>query len=190
MSPGPGFLYPQIADALIRARNWTGNLAIMNRNSDFDAALSFDSPVGAISVFARNDKIVGLVMGGPSAESIGKSKVLNAAKSQLQKYFAGKLREFDLPVLLEGTEFQRAVWSEISKIGFGETATYSDIAAAIGKPLASRAVGGAVGSNPVPLIVGCHRVLGHGGRITGYSGGEGLPTKRILLKLEGLTAKE
>ena len=162
----------------------------MNRNSAFDAALSFESPVGVISVFARDEKIVGLVMGGAKAATVGKSRVLNAATSQLQKYFAGKLREFDLPVLLEGTDFQRAVWAEIAKTGFGESVSYADIAAAIGKPLASRAVGGAVGSNPVPLIVGCHRVLGHGGRITGYSGGEGLPTKRILLQLEGLTAKE
>lgn len=162
----------------------------MNRNSDFDASLSFDSPVGVISVYARDEKIVGLVMGGPAATTMGKSKVLTAAKSQLQKYFAGKLKDFDLPVLLEGTDFQRSVWAEISKVGFGEAVTYAEIAAAIGKPLASRAVGGAVGSNPVPLIVGCHRVLGYGGKITGYSGGEGLPTKRILLKHEGLTAKE
>lgn len=162
----------------------------MNRNSDFDASISFESPIGVISVFARDEKIVGLVMGGVAAANTGKSKALAAAKSQLQKYFAGKLRDFDLPVLLDGTEFQKSVWSEIAKVGFGESVTYAEIAAAIGKPLASRAVGGAVGSNPVPLIVGCHRVLGHGGRITGYSGGEGLPTKRVLLALEGLTAKE
>lgn len=163
----------------------------MNRNSGFDASLSFDSPVGVISVYARDERIVGLVMGGPvAATTMGKSKVLTAAKSQLQKYFAGKLRNFDLPVLLEGTDFQRSVWAEIAKVGFGQVVTYAEIAAAIGKPLASRAVGGAVGSNPVPLIIGCHRVLGYGGKITGYSGGEGLPTKRILLRLEGLTAKE
>lgn len=162
----------------------------MNRNSDFDASLSFDSPIGVISVYARDEQIVGLVMGGSAATTKGKSKVLNDAKIQLRKYFAGKLKNFDLPVLLEGTDFQRSVWAEIAKIGFGEAVTYAEIAAAIGKPMASRAVGGAVGSNPVPVIVGCHRVLGYGGKITGYSGGEGLPTKRILLKLEGLTAKE
>jgi methylated-DNA-[protein]-cysteine S-methyltransferase len=87
-------------------------------------------------------------------------------------------------VELNGTEFQRSVWKQIAKIPFGKTVSYADIANKIGKPLASRAVGGAVGSNPVPLIVGCHRVMGASGRITGYSGGEGIPTKRWLLELE------
>jgi methylated-DNA-[protein]-cysteine S-methyltransferase len=89
-----------------------------------------------------------------------------------------------------GTDFQRSVWKEIGKIKFGQVKTYADIAKAIGKPLAARAVGGAVGSNPIPLIVGCHRVLGASGKITGYSGGKGIPTKRILLKLEGIASKE
>jgi methylated-DNA-[protein]-cysteine S-methyltransferase len=92
--------------------------------------------------------------------------------------------------LSHGTEFQKSVWKQISKIPFGKLKTYKDIADAIGKPKAARAVGGAVGSNPVPLVVGCHRVLGASGEITGYSGGDGLPTKRWLLQHEGLTAKE
>ena len=100
-------------------------------------------------------------------------------------------KEIEFPVdLSKGTEFQREVWKEIAKIKFGQVKTYSDIARAIGKPLAARAVGGAVGSNPIPLVVGCHRVLGSSGKITGYSGGKGIPTKRILLKLEGIAAKE
>ena len=82
------------------------------------------------------------------------------------------------------------MWAEISKIEFGKTKTYGEIAEAIGRPKAVRAVGGAVGANPVPLVIGCHRVLGAAGKITGYSGGDGLPTKRWLLKLEGLSAKE
>ena len=162
----------------------------MNRNSDIDASISFESPIGVISVFARDEKIVGLVMGGVAAANTGKSKALAAAKSQLQKYFAGKLRDFDLPVLLDGTEFQKSVWSEIAKVRFGESVTYAEIAAAIGNLRSSRAVVGAGGSMPEPEIAGGHGVLGHGGRITGYSGGEGLPTKRVLLALEGLTAKE
>jgi methylated-DNA-[protein]-cysteine S-methyltransferase len=89
-----------------------------------------------------------------------------------------------------GTEFQRTVWKEIQKIKFGQVKTYADIAKAIGKPLAARAVGGAVGSNPIPLAIGCHRVLGASGKITGYSGGKGLPTKRVLLDLEGIASKE
>jgi methylated-DNA-[protein]-cysteine S-methyltransferase len=116
--------------------------------------------------------------------------VLDRAGKQLTEYFAGKRKSFDLEVELDGTAFQKAVWGEIEKIGFGEKVTYAEIARAIGKPLASRAVGGAVGSNPVALIVPCHRVLGASGKITGYSGGDGLPTKRKLLALENIASKE
>ena len=154
-----------------------------------DASISFDSPIGSITVEATNEKITGLRMGQPSSD-FGSSKVLREAKKQLQAYFAGKLTKFDLPVDLQGTEFQKSVFKQIAKIGYGKTVTYSDIAAKIGKPLAARAVGGAVGSNPVPIIVACHRVLGAAGKITGYSGGDGLPTKRLLLKLEGISSKE
>jgi methylated-DNA-[protein]-cysteine S-methyltransferase len=129
-------------------------------------------------------------MGGPTVANSGSSKVLDTAEKQLKNFFAGKGRVLDFDVELQGTEFQRAVWAEISKIGFGETKTYGEIAQAIGRPKAVRAVGGAVGANPVPLVVGCHRVLGTSGKITGYSGGDGLPTKRWLLALEGLKAKE
>lgn len=154
-----------------------------------DASISFDSPIGAITVEATNEKITSLVI-GQSYPDFGSSKVLREAKKQLLAYFAGKLTKFDLPVDLHGTEFQKAVFKQIAKIGYGKTVTYSDIAAKIGKPLAARAVGGAVGSNPIPIIVACHRVLGAAGKITGYSGGDGLPTKRLLLKLEGISSKE
>lgn len=154
-----------------------------------DASISFDSPIGAITVESTGEKITALYIGQPSPV-FGSSKVLREAKKQLGAYFAGKLTKFDLPVQLHGTEFQLAVYKQIAKIGFGKTLSYADIAAKLGKPLASRAVGGAVGSNPVPIIVGCHRVLGASGKITGYSGGDGLPTKRMLLKLEGIESKE
>jgi methylated-DNA-[protein]-cysteine S-methyltransferase len=157
---------------------------------DFDASTSFDSPVGRISLYARNNEVVYLQMGGEVAPEHGKASVLTEAKRQLTRYFAGKSKVLDFAVKLDGTDFQKAVWAEIAKVPFGETVSYVDIARAIGKPLASRAVGGAVGSNPVPLIVGCHRVLGSSNKITGYSGGDGLPTKRWLLALEGITAKE
>jgi methylated-DNA-[protein]-cysteine S-methyltransferase len=134
--------------------------------------------------------VIHLTMGGPAVENSGDAAVLDIAEKQLRNYFAGKTQILDFDVELKGTEFQRAVWDEISKIGFGETKTYGDIAVAIGRPKAVRAVGGAVGANPVPLVVGCHRVLGASGKITGYSGGDGLPTKRWLLSLEGLKAKE
>ena len=154
-----------------------------------DASISFDSPIGIITVEATAEKITGLTIGLGSPD-FGSSKTLKEAKKQLAAYFAGKLIKFDLPVALHGTEFQMAVYKQIAKVGFGKTISYAEIAAKIGKPMAARAVGGAVGSNPVPLIVGCHRVLGASGRITGYSGGDGLATKRKLLELENIPIKE
>ena len=118
------------------------------------------------------------------------AKVLVAAASQLKEFFAGKRKTLDFAVSFDGTDFQRAVWSEIAKIGFGEAITYAEIARRIGNPSAVRAVGGAVGSNPVPLVIGCHRILGSGDKITGYSGGDGLPTKRWLLAHEGIAFRD
>lgn len=154
-----------------------------------DASISFDSPIGYITVESTNEKITRLVM-CHRAEEFGKSAVLKEAKKQLLSYFAGKLTKFDLPVQLNGTEFQKSVWKQIAKTGFGKVITYGEIAAKIGNPQAARAIGGAVGQNPVPLIVGCHRVLGSNGRITGYSGGNGLSTKWQLLELEGIEARD
>jgi methylated-DNA-[protein]-cysteine S-methyltransferase len=155
-----------------------------------DAKLTFDSPVGAITLLANGNKVVFLTMGSEITHDFGKASVLGDAKKQLTSYFKGKSRELTFATELEGTEFQRSVWKEISKIGFGEVTTYAEIARNIGNPKAVRAVGGAVGSNPVPLIIGCHRVLGASGKITGYSGGDGIPTKRWLLALEGIETKD
>ena len=159
-------------------------------NLNFDSSSSFPSPIGAISLFARDNKVVHLRIGGEVASTMGKARVLAEAEKQLKAYFGGKSKRLDFSVQLDGTEFQKSVWAEIAKVGFGQSLSYAQIAKAIGKPLASRAVGGAVGANPVPLIIGCHRVLGASGKITGYSGGDGLPTKRWLLELEGLKVKE
>ena len=116
--------------------------------------------------------------------------VLLLAKEELDLFFAGTLTKFSFPVdLNSGTEFQKSVWRQIARIPFGKTKSYADIAKAIGKPKAARAVGGAVGSNPVPLVVGCHRVMGASGKITGYSGGKGIPTKQWLLEHEGIESK-
>ena len=145
-----------------------------------------------IRVFEINRKVsaIDIAVSGVRATK-SHSPVLNQAQKELESYFAGNLKKFTIPLdIANGTEFQRTVWKEIAKIKFGQVKTYADIARAIGKPLAARAVGGAVGSNPIPLVVGCHRVLGSSGKITGYSGGKGLPTKRILLNLEGIAAKE
>jgi methylated-DNA-[protein]-cysteine S-methyltransferase len=101
---------------------------------------------------------------------------------QLRAYFAGTLREFDLPLALEGTSFQQSVWSVLQTIPYGETRSYLDVARAIGKPAACRAVGAANGANPIPIVVPCHRVIGSGGGLTGFGGG--IDVKRRLLALE------
>ncbi len=108
---------------------------------------------------------------------------LTAAMSQLREYFAGSREAFSLPLDVSGTAFQRAVWSQVMRIPYGATVTYGDIAQLVGKPKASRAVGRAVGANPVPIIIPCHRVVGAGGALTGF--GSGLDVKEMLLRLEG-----
>ncbi len=105
------------------------------------------------------------------------------AERQLQAYFAGELRVFDLPLHFGGTEFQNQVWQTLCRIPWGETITYSELARRIGRPTATRAVGAANGANPLPIIAACHRVIGADGSLTGFGGG--LDTKRFLLRLEG-----
>jgi methylated-DNA-[protein]-cysteine S-methyltransferase len=102
---------------------------------------------------------------------------------QLRAYFAGKLRRFDLPLDMVGTDFQLRVWRELERIPFGETRSYLQIAIGAGAPRAVRAVGAANGANPVPIVIPCHRVIGTTGKLVGYGGG--LPLKRRLLELEG-----
>jgi methylated-DNA-[protein]-cysteine S-methyltransferase len=108
--------------------------------------------------------------------------VTREAARQLRAYFAGRLREFDLPLDPEGTEFQKLVWRQVRSIPYGETRSYGEIAVAVGSPRASRAVGAANGANPLPIVVPCHRVIGASGRLVGYGGG--LDLKRRLLGLE------
>jgi methylated-DNA-[protein]-cysteine S-methyltransferase len=108
--------------------------------------------------------------------------VLDAATVQLREWFAGRRTTFDLPLAPAGTPFQLAVWSRLVTIPFGETRSYADIARAIGRPTAVRAVGAANGRNPLPIVVPCHRVIGRNGSLTGFAGG--LDTKRYLLDLE------
>jgi O-6-methylguanine DNA methyltransferase len=110
-------------------------------------------------------------------------EAVGGAVAQLREYFSGSRRIFDLPLDVRGTAFQKAVWSQVVRIPYGATATYGDIAQLVGKPKASRAVGGAVGANPLPIVIPCHRVIGTGGTLTGF--GSGLDTKETLLRLEG-----
>lgn len=110
------------------------------------------------------------------------SAELDSAIRQLTEYFAGGRRKFDLRLELDGTEFQRAVWQEVARIPYGETRSYGDIARAIGRPSACRAVGAANGRNPIPIVIPCHRVIGSDRRLTGFGGG--LDIKEALLALE------
>ena len=146
---------------------------------------SFPSPFGFITITAEDEKITSVEL-CKKANSVGSSKVLDDAAKQIDLYLKGNLPKFHLPLKVLGTPFQLAVWKAIAKVPFGKTISYGEIAAAIGKPQAARAVGAAVGANPTPLLVGCHRVLGSNGSLTGYSGGQGIKTKKLLLDHEGI----
>ena len=146
---------------------------------------SFPSPFGFITITAEDEKITSVEL-CKKANSVGSSKVLEDAAKQLDLYLEGNLPKFSLPLRVSGTPFQLAVWKAIAKVPFGKTISYGEIAKSIGKPQAVRAVGAAVGANPTPLVVGCHRVLGSNGSLTGYSGGQGIKTKKLLLDHEGI----
>ena len=144
-----------------------------------------DSPVGTLLLVVSERGLVALEfrdcnIGVGWIESAEKTA---AVARQLQEYFAGDRRQFELPLDLHGTDFQKRCWQELLRIPYGETRSYADIARAIGNPLAVRAVGLANGQNPIAIIVPCHRVIGSDGSLTGYGGG--LEIKRKLLKLEG-----
>ncbi|MBP3438063.1 MAG: methylated-DNA--[protein]-cysteine S-methyltransferase [Sutterella sp.] len=118
----------------------------------------------------------------------GSSPVIESARSQLGEYFDGSRRQFDLPIRLVGSDFQQTVWRALLGIPYGGHETYAGLARRIGRPSACRAVANAVGANPMSVIVPCHRVLGLGGKLTGYGGG--LPAKMHLLRLEGIPFDE
>lgn len=110
------------------------------------------------------------------------SQLLREAVRQLRGFFAGELQQFDLPLAPDGTQFQQRVWNELQQIPYGETISYGELARRVGNPAASRAVGLANGSNPIAIIIPCHRVIGSNGKLTGYGGG--LENKRWLLDFE------
>ncbi|OED50599.1 cysteine methyltransferase [Rhodobacteraceae bacterium (ex Bugula neritina AB1)] len=140
---------------------------------------SLETPVGPLSVSERDGAIVRLDW---TAEADGGSALLTAALAQLRAYFAGELTEFDLPLQVDGSDFQRAVCNTMLAIPFGETRTYGEIAKELGVP--PQPVGNACGGNPIPVIIPCHRVLGASG-LGGFSGKGGVETKVELLKHEG-----
>ena len=140
------------------------------------------SPVGGLTLFEEDGALIAVEWGrGPMPED-GASDLLRNAKRQLEEYFAGDRQVFELPLNPDGTEFQKAVWQCMIEIPYGEARTYGDLAHDLDS--APRAVGGACGRNPIPIIIPCHRVIGAGGKLTGFSGGEGVDTKKKLLGLE------
>lgn len=154
-----------------------------------------DSPVGPLTLVADDGVLCGLYVDEqrhrPPAERFGvrvptSDEPFATAAKQLAAYFAGELTEFDLPLALHGTPFQRRVWTALRKIPYGETVSYGELAQEIGRPTAARAVGLANGRNPICIIVPCHRVIGSAGSLTGYGGG--IERKRYLLDLERRTA--
>lgn len=143
---------------------------------------TFDSPVGRLRLEAADDALTGLYFAEGEEQRADESEILDRAQRQLEEYFAGTRREFDLPLRPEGTPFQLADWKALEGIPYGETVSYGDIARAIGKPKACRAVGMANHANPISIIVPCHRVVGSNGKLTGYGGG--LAAKQWLLEHE------
>jgi methylated-DNA-[protein]-cysteine S-methyltransferase len=147
------------------------------------------SPIGRLELVEAGGALVAIHFDAPADGSPqherGGSAVLAQAHRQLAEYFAGTRREFDLPLCPAGTEFQRRVWDVLATVPWGTTTTYGAIAARLGLPPgASRAVGSANGSNPLPVVLPCHRVIGSDGTLTGYAGG--LERKALLLRLEGV----
>jgi methylated-DNA-[protein]-cysteine S-methyltransferase len=150
-----------------------------------------DSPVGEVRIVERDGVITDLeffpfrpnIDGRPIGQRDDKHPVLVKAVEQLTAYFARDLKEFDLPLAPQGSDFQRRVWDALLEIGYGETASYGQIAHRLGMTnAASRAVGAANGRNPIAIVIPCHRVIGANGTLTGYAGG--LERKQTLLGLE------
>lgn len=156
------------------------------------AVLTYDvvpAPIGRLIVASDGAAIVGVWMANASpgdpcwASARGDDALLREARAQLDAYFAGRLRQFDLSLAPNGTEFQRRVWLALRAIPFGTTISYGALARRVGNGAAARAVGAANGQNPIPIIVPCHRVIGSNGSLTGFGGG--LDRKRWLLNHEG-----
>ena len=155
------------------------------------ACKTMDSPIGNLKLVASDKGLVAVLWQNdrPSRTRLAElveddqHPVLLKAERQLGEYFAGKRKEFSLPLDMRGTPFQKNVWEALLGIPFGETRSYGQLAKQLGNPNATRAVGAANGRNPLPIIVPCHRVIGSSGSLTGFGGG--LETKAQLLSLEG-----
>jgi methylated-DNA-[protein]-cysteine S-methyltransferase len=149
---------------------------------------TIDSPIGELTLVAADGVLAGVYFPGhwympdPDAFGVRAEGGFEPAEAQLAEYFGGERTEFELETTASGDEFQRRVWELIDRIPYGETTTYGEMAQELGDPLLARRVGGAVGRNPLSIVVPCHRVVGKDGKLTGYAGG--LERKRFLLELE------
>ena len=150
-----------------------------------------DTPIGCLELLATDSALCGLNWahqhahpqnGSNESRFDGPSRILEQASEELQLYFEGKLQAFAVPCAPDGTPFQRQVWSVLETIGWGKILTYKTVANTLHKPSAARAVGTAIGKNPLPIFIPCHRVIGSNGSLTGFSGG--IDVKRELLALE------
>ena len=141
------------------------------------------TPIGDICILEENDKIIGLTLDNEKyCYKEKNTEILNETEKQLNEYFCGKRKNFNVPINPKGTEFQKQVWNELLKIPYGQTVTYKQIAQKIEKPNAARAVGMANHNNPIAIIVPCHRVVGSNSKLVGYA--FGLERKQFLLDLE------
>jgi methylated-DNA-[protein]-cysteine S-methyltransferase len=151
--------------------------------------MPLDTAVGRLTLESDGDVLIGIWLPNKTSKTRGGGDdappVLKETATQLEEYLAGERTEFDVPMELDGTDFQRSVWQELRRIPYGETISYGELARRVGRPNGPRAVGQANGRNPIPIIVPCHRVLASNG-IGGYGGG--LTLKRALLAVEGVTA--
>lgn len=143
----------------------------------------YRTPLGRLTI-ASDGASVTHVAFGPArfAGDLRATALTNRASSEVLEYLAGKRQRFDVPLFLDGTDFQRAVWDEIARIPYGQTRTYEEVARALGNPQVLHAVGGACSRNPAPIFVPCHRVVGVGGRVGGYVADPSI--KRFLIELE------
>ncbi|MBP2170398.1 methylated-DNA-[protein]-cysteine S-methyltransferase [Erwinia toletana] len=156
----------------------------------------FTSPVGVLTLIASDKGLAAILWENDNPRRVrlplltedNQHPILLETERQLQRYFAGTLQRFDLPLDFVGTEFQKKVWTALVAIPFGETRSYGEIARQIGHPAAVRAVGAANGKNPISIVAPCHRVIGANGKLTGFAGG--LATKAFLLDIEAGKAQQ
>jgi methylated-DNA-[protein]-cysteine S-methyltransferase len=170
----------------------------MNKAMDkaMNRAITMDTPIGVLLLESNGSAIIHIELPGKETQAQAQAharapasegetgEVLDRAVAQLQEYFDGDRTDFDLPLELEGTAFQKDVWLALADIPYGKTISYAELASMVGRPSAFRAVGQANGANPIPIVLPCHRVIASGGGIGGYGGG--LDMKRRLLALEGV----